>query len=74
MSKASQDNLVEEIVNDSFYDIRSDGTVWAKKPLSGPMARGKVYPLRQVSHQHESGYCLVRFKNKFLKVHRVIYW
>jgi hypothetical protein len=69
---ADNDNLVEEIVNDNFYDIRSDGTIWARKPKSGPMARGKIYPLRQVDHNRE-GYRLVRYKDKYLKCHRIVY-
>lgn len=70
---ANNDNLIEEVINDSLYDIRSDGTVWARKPKSGPSAKNKIYPLRRVDFLCDGKYYGIRYKNKYLKAHRVIY-
>lgn len=45
---ATNDHLIELIINDPIYDIRTDGTIWATKPRSGPRVPGKVYPWRRV--------------------------
>ena len=45
---ATNDHLIELIINDPIYDIRADGTIWAAKPKSGPRVAGKIYPWRRV--------------------------
>ena len=73
MSICYNDNLIEEIVNDNFYDIRQDGTIWARKPLSGPMSKKKIYPLRRVDHLNGDGYLVIRYKDKLIRSHRIIF-
>ena len=70
-TKAKFDNLILEIIKDDWYDIRSDGTIWTCVPPSGP--RGEYqYPWRKINRIH-NGYEVIRYKNCYLKVHRIIY-
>jgi transcriptional regulator with XRE-family HTH domain len=69
----SHDYLIEQLITDPQYDIREDGTILTNVPLSGFPANGKTYPWRRSDRLNDNRYHVQRYKNKLLKVHRIIY-
>lgn len=66
-------HLYDQILADPDYDIRIDGTVWARRPLSGVPTHGKVYPFRRFDRKIKNGYWVISYFGKFIKVHKLVY-
>lgn len=72
-SFAIYDKYIEQIINDPIYDIRPDGTIWTKKPLSGVTSPFKTYPWRRIDRKIKNGYWVISYYQKFIKVSRIVY-
>lgn len=83
--KAVNDDLIDLLVKDKWYDIRSDGTIWTCRPPSGPKGT-KKYPWRRVDRLRKNkdgsidGRYIITYTSDhdpdnrgFLQVSRVIY-
>lgn len=64
------DHVIRELLNDSNYEIRADGTIWTRITRTGKVSVRNVWRL---SGSCRRGYCTVRYKNTMLQAHRIIY-
>lgn len=76
-----KDYIIDLLLQDSVYDVKNDGTIWASLPLSGPANPKKVYPFRQMDRLNGRGRFIVTYRmqnqhifdNYYLLSHRIVY-
>lgn len=67
---ASLDEVIREFIQCPLYDIREDGTIWTYLNKNG----SGVGELRRMDRSDSKGfYRIVKYKNRYLLVHRVVY-
>ena len=71
---AKNDHLIELLINDPWYQVREDGTIWTCRPFH---TNQKVIEWRQTGKAHTSKNGLVYFHLKYrqsnLLVHRIVF-
>ena len=72
MLYASNDFLVNEVVDNEFFKITNDGVIMAYTSTRGGYF-GYKYPLRDLRRLSSTGYYRIQYKYKCLQVHRIIY-
>lgn len=73
---ATNDPIIEELLNDPNYDIRSDGTVWTQICTTGKLSVAGVWReagRNAPKHKGTPAYRIMKYQGKALQVHRVIY-
>jgi len=70
--KASNDYLINELINDANYDLREDGTIYTLIQCTGK--RSVVDNWRVLGYKKtDENYIVIAYKNKRLQLGRVIY-
>lgn len=66
----ANDNLIREFIKDPRYHVTPNGIVWTCINM-----QGHIKEVWRIKHQCISpeGYCRLRYKNKMLAVHRIVY-
>jgi len=70
-NKATNDNLIEEIINDPNYIIKENGEVLTRITRTGKVSVNNVW--RDCVHFKDNGYQGVKYKYKNLQLHRIVY-
>jgi hypothetical protein len=65
------DDLIEELINNPLYDVRSDGTVWSLITLTGKKSVKNQW--RKCGAISINGYYAMGYNNRKILLHRVIY-
>jgi len=68
---ATNDNYIEQFINDSNYRINSDGTIETCLSLNGASITN-IWRKKAVQ-KNSDGYYRVGYKSKYLQLHRIIY-
>lgn len=66
----TNDALIYELLQDPNYEVRDDGTVWTRVTRTGKISADDVWRQAGTSRR---GYTSIRYRNKSLQLHRVIY-
>lgn len=69
MIKAKKDNYIRDLVKDVNYKIYKNGTILTKINLAGKVGEN----WRKLAKKNAGGGIVIRYKNKKLYLHRVIY-
>lgn len=77
MVSPSKDILIREFLSDPLYCVDELGNIFTKKPITGKFPRDvqwSTVPWRKKSVSKDpGGYIRVRYKGRWMAVHRVIY-
>lgn len=69
--RAKNDWLIEELIVDPNYRINADGGIWTLMQRSGRVSIAGAW--RRAGRVDKEGYREMRYKNQFIKEHRVVY-
>ena len=72
MVYAVNDVFIEELINDPYYRVYKNGSVWSCRPTSGPIGKIK-HPWRRIDKLTDQGYKTAKYRGKELRVHRIVY-
>lgn len=73
-TKCVNDPLIEEFISLDIYDIKQDGRIFTLMTRTGKIsATGTWREMYYDQRWGERGYKTIRYKNKHLQLHRVIY-
>lgn len=62
--RATNDDLIRELLADPKFDVRPDGTIWSAKKLGAWTLIGR---------RDKEGYIEIYYRGKRLKAHRIVY-
>jgi hypothetical protein len=63
------DDVIEQLLQDSSYDVREDGTIWTRNDLSGAETENDW----RLAGWNKRGYRWLKYKRIELTAHRIIY-
>jgi hypothetical protein len=66
---ASNDYLIDKLIEDPNFDIREDGTIWTLLTIYG----NKSSEWRKVGREDPEGYLIFQYKRKKIFIHRAVY-
>ena len=67
--RATNDDLIRQLISDPLYRVEADGTVWTLKTRAGKV--GKEW--RIAGRRETNGYIQVSYQKHRLSVHRIVY-
>lgn len=67
-------DLIKEIAVDSNYKICKNGDIWTFLCKKGRTKTKKLRRVAKINSSSDKGYFDVRYKNRLLKLHRVVYY
>lgn len=71
---AKNDHLIQDLLADPLYDVRSDGTIWAQESFgqaSTPHWRQCGH--KRIRNRSKGSYCYLRYRGIELAIHRIIW-